>query len=97
LSGSSTTCSGTSSAFELAEIDVASTDAYRDELAGRAQVIRQAAARGKPLMEKVTPKRGGAYERRKRALSNTSSNSILALLSQILQRAADYGYITGEM
>jgi integrase len=79
--------------FELIEIDVASTDAFRDELAGRAQVIRQAAARGKPLMETVKPKNSAPYKRRKHALSNTSINSILALLSQILQRAVDYGYI----
>ena len=41
----------------------------------------------------MKPARGKEYARRKRALSNTSINSILALLSQILQRAADYRYI----
>ena len=79
--------------LELMEIDVARTDGFRDDLANRSRVIREAAARGKPLMENVTSKKGVAYQRRKPALSNTSINSILALLSQILQRATDYGYI----
>ena len=79
--------------FELVEIDVAAVDAFRDDLAGRSRVIRDAAARGKPLLETVKPASGKEYARRKRALSNTSINSILALLSQILQRAEDYRYI----
>ncbi len=79
--------------FELIEINVAAVDAFRDDLAGRSRVIRDAAARGKPLMETVKPVSGNEYARRKRALSNTSINSILALLSQILQRAEDYRYI----
>jgi hypothetical protein len=44
-------------------------------------------------MEEVKHKRGEPYRRRKRALSNTSINGILTLLSQILQRAVDYDYI----
>lgn len=44
-------------------------------------------------MEEVKRKQGAPYRRRKRALSNTSINGILALLSQILQRAVDYDYI----
>jgi integrase len=79
--------------LELLEIDVARTDGFRDELAAQARVVRQAAARGKPLMETVQPKKGKPYKRRKRALSNTSINGMLALLSQIMQRAEDYGYI----
>ncbi|HME02865.1 MAG TPA: tyrosine-type recombinase/integrase [Solirubrobacteraceae bacterium] len=79
--------------MELLEIDVASTDGFRDELADRSRVIREAKARGRPLTETVRRRSGGEYERRKRPLSNTSINSILALLSQILQRAVDYSYI----
>jgi integrase len=79
--------------FELLEIDVARVDAFRDELAKRARTIREAAARGKPLMETVERSNGKAYKRRKRALSNTSINAMLALLGQILQRAVDYGHI----
>lgn len=79
--------------MELGEIDVARTDGFRDELASRARVIRQAEARGKPLTETVTTKRGHSYKRQKRPLSNTSINAIMALLSQVLQRAMDYGYI----
>ncbi len=77
----------------MLEIDVARVDGFRDELAERSRIIRDAAARGKPLMEQITPEAGRRYKRRKRALSNGSINEILALLSQILQRAADYGYI----
>jgi integrase len=79
--------------LELLEIDVPRTDGFRDELAAQARVIRRAAERGKPLMETVRPKTGKPYKRRKRALSNTSINGMLALLSQIMQRAEDYGYI----
>jgi integrase len=79
--------------LELLEIDVARTDAFRDELAAQARVIKKAAERGKPVMETVQPKKGEPYKRRKRALSNTSINSILALLSRIMQRAEDYDYI----
>jgi len=79
--------------LELAVIDVASTDGFRDELAKRSRIIRDAEARGKPLTEMVTSITGKPYKRRKRALSNTSINAILSLLSQILQRAMDYGYI----
>jgi len=79
--------------LELLEIDVARTDGFRDELAAQARVIRKAAERGKPLMETVRPKNGKPYKRRKRALSNTSINGMLALLSQVMQRAEDYDYI----
>lgn len=79
--------------MELGEIDVATTDGFRDELASRARVIQKAQARGKPVTETVTTKKGHTYKRQKRPLSNTSINGILALLSQILQRAADYRYI----
>jgi integrase len=79
--------------LELLEIDVAQVDGFRDQLAERSRIIRDAAARGKPLMELVTPENGEPYKRRKRALSNGSINEMLALLSQILQRALDYGYI----
>jgi integrase len=79
--------------LELLELDVARVDGFRDDLAERSRVIRDAAARGKPLIELVTPENGEPYKRRKRALSNGSINEILALLTQILQRAVDYGYI----
>jgi hypothetical protein len=79
--------------LELLEIDVARVDAFRDELAKRARLIRSASARGKPLMETVERRDGTSYKRRKRALSNISINAMLALLGQTLQRAVDYGYI----
>jgi integrase len=79
--------------LELVEIDVPRVDGFRDDLANRSRVIREAAARGKPLIETVKGRAGKPYERPKRPLSNTSINATLTLLSQILQRALDYGYI----
>ena len=79
--------------LELLEIDVARVDGLRNDLARRSEVIRRAAERGKPLMETVRRKDGQSYERRKRPLANSSINKILMLLSQIMQRAVDYGYI----
>jgi hypothetical protein len=35
----------------MSEIDVARTDGFRDDRANRSRVIRQAAGRGKPLMQ----------------------------------------------
>lgn len=77
----------------LADIDVAATDGFRDELANRSRAIREATAKGKPLTEMATSRTGRRYKRRKRPLSNTSINGMLALLSQILQRAVDYEHI----
>jgi hypothetical protein len=79
--------------MELLEIDVARVDGFRDELAHRSRVIREAEARGKPLMETVERKPGKPYKRRKRPLSNTSINGLLTLLSQIMQRAVDYSHV----
>ncbi|HUN77417.1 MAG TPA: hypothetical protein VMU32_00695 [Solirubrobacteraceae bacterium] len=72
--------------MELADIDVAGVDRFRDDLAGRARVIREATARDRPPMETVRRRDGKSYERRRRPLSNTSINGMLALLGQILQR-----------
>jgi integrase len=79
--------------LELLEIDVARVDALRNSLAKRSEVIRKAAARGKPLMETVKGRGGKPYKRPKRPLANSSINKILTLLSQIMQRADEYGYI----
>jgi integrase len=79
--------------LELRQIDVARTDKLRDDLTRRSRAIAEAAARGNPLTETVKTCDGRRYLRRTRSLSNTSINGILSLLSQILQRAVDYGYI----
>jgi integrase len=78
---------------ELAEIDVARVDRFRDELAKRSREIRAAADRGKPLIEMVKGKDGRPYRREKRALSNSSINRLLELLGLIMQRAVDYEYV----
>lgn len=78
--------------LELLEIDVARVDDFRDHLAKRSQVIRDAAA-GKPPKGSVTPKRGRPRKCTESPLSNESINEILMLLSEIMQRAFDYGYV----
>lgn len=75
--------------FELLEIDVERVDDLRDGLAKRSQAIRMAEARGEPLMETVNQPGKRPYRRPKRPLSNASIDKILALLSRIMQRAAE--------
>ena len=79
--------------LELLEIDVEQVDDLRDGLAKRSQVIRTAAALGKPLMETVKQPDKSSYKRPMRALSNSSINKILALLSRIMQRAVERGFV----
>jgi hypothetical protein len=79
--------------LELLEIDVARVDEFRDDLAKRSKLIRDAAARGGPLMRSITPKRGRPHTRIEQPLSNASINEILTLLSEIMQHAVDYGYV----
>jgi integrase len=79
--------------YRLSEITVRVVDRFRDELAGQAETIRQAAARGKPMMEEVTDKSGRTYKRRRRPLGPRSINMLLTLLGQILQQAHDYELI----
>jgi integrase len=79
--------------YQLSEIDVALVDRFRDELREQSETIRAAAARGRPVIETVTDRRGRTYERRRRPLSNTSINAMIKLLGQILQLAVDYELI----
>jgi len=79
--------------FELLDIDVAMMDDFRDEMVKRAQVIRKAAKRSKPVMETVKGKSGKTYQRPKKPLANSSINKLLELLSLIMQVAVDYEYV----
>ena len=79
--------------YKLGEIDVALVDRFRDELHEQSETIRAAAARGRPMIETVTDRRGRTYQRRRRPLSNTSINAMIKLLGQILQLAVDYELI----
>jgi integrase len=73
---------------------VALVDRFRDELHEQAATTRAAAARGRPMIETVTDRRGLTYQRRRRALSNTSINAMLKLLGQILQQAVNYDLVS---
>jgi integrase len=77
----------------LREIDVELVDRFRDELRERADTIRAAGARGRPLTETFADRRGRTYKRRRRPLSNTSINAMIKLLGQVLQLAVDYELI----
>jgi integrase len=79
--------------LELLEIDVERVDDLRDGLAKRSEVIRAAAALGRPLIETVKQPDKGSYKRSMRSLSNSSINKILALLSRIMQRAVERGLV----
>jgi hypothetical protein len=85
--------------YRLREITPRLVDRFRDELHEQAQAIRGAQERARaeggrrPLTETVTDKRGRTYERRRRPLSNSSINAMIALLGQILQQAVDYELI----
>jgi integrase len=76
--------------YRLSEVTPRVVDRFRDELHEQAEAIRTATARGRVLKEAVTDKRGRTYERKRRPLSNTSINAMLALLGQIMQQALDY-------
>ncbi len=79
--------------YQLRELTPRLIDRFRDELHEQAEAIRNAHSRGRVLMETVSDKRGRTYERRRRALSNTSINAMITLLGQILQQAVDYELI----
>jgi hypothetical protein len=79
--------------LELLEINVAWVDGFRDGLAKRSKFICDTAARGKPLTRTVTTKHGAPYKQIVQPLSNESINEMLTLLSEIMQRAVDYGYV----
>src|SRR5262249_22575591 len=55
--------------------------------------IRDAAAKGKPIIDKYTDSRGRKCRRLRRALSNTSINKVLGTLAAILEVAVEYKHI----
>ena len=79
--------------LELLEIDVAGVDDFRDDLADRAELNREHAVRRSPPPGTITPRDGQKDKHSERALSNGSINAILMLLSEIMQRAFDAGYV----
>ncbi|HEY2437035.1 MAG TPA: site-specific integrase [Solirubrobacteraceae bacterium] len=82
--------------YGVSEITVRVVDRFRDELADQSETIRQAQERGKPMMEEVSDKHGRMSRRRRRPLSNRSTNMLLTLLGQILQQACNYELISSN-
>ena len=76
--------------LELLEIDVAGVDDFRDDLAERANLLREDTVCDRSPTRAILSQDGRKDER---ALSNVSINAILTLLDQIMQRALDEGYI----
>jgi integrase len=74
---------------KLDEITVEDVDRYRLGKVRRAQEIRDAAAKGKPIMQEYTDRRGRKHRRAARALSVTSINKTLATLAAVLDRALE--------
>lgn len=83
--------------YRLSEISPRVVDRFRDELHEQAEAIRTATARGRVLKETVTDKRGRTYERKRRALSNTSINAMITLLGQIMQQALTTSWSTATL
>jgi hypothetical protein len=79
--------------LELLEIDVAGVDDFQDDLADRAELNREHTVRRSPPPGTIKPNDGQKDEHSERALSNGSINAILMLLSEIMQRAFDAGYV----
>jgi integrase len=76
-------------------------DRYTAELLSEGKRIRDAAANGKPIIERYTDKRGRTLRRRRRPLSPRSINMTVTLLGAILEsalerRLVDYNAARGK-
>lgn len=78
----------------VSEITVERVDAFRRQLLADRKAVQDAAAAGKPLMDKRVfrrgPQEGKSYRTPRVALSNRSINMLLDLLAQILAVAVEH-------
>jgi integrase len=80
--------------LRIDEIDSATADDFVDAKLAEREAIAEAAAAGAPLMEEYRDSRTGrAYTRRRRSLSNSSINKVLAAVRQVLREAKRRRYI----
>jgi hypothetical protein len=77
----------------LSQITIAEVDRYRQAKVAEARAIEAAGAKGKPIIDAYTDKRGRARKRKRRPLSVTSTNKTITRLGQILEVAVEYGLI----
>jgi integrase len=81
-------------ALRLDEIDTATADDFVDARLRERDAIAEAAAAGEPLMEEYRdPRTGRTCRRRRRALSNSSINKVLAGVRQVLKEAVRRRFI----
>ena len=76
----------------LSQITIAEVDRYRQAKVAEVRAIEAAAAKGKPVIDTYTDKRGCKRTRRRR-LSVTSINKTITRLGQILEVAVEYELI----
>jgi integrase len=80
--------------LRIDEIDSATADDFVDAKLAEREAIAEAAGAGAPLMEEYRDSRTGrAYTRRRRGLSNSSINKVLAAVRQVLKEAKRRRYI----
>jgi hypothetical protein len=73
----------------LGEITIADVERYAAGKLADGEMVRAAAAAGKPITEKVTDHLGRTFERAVKPLSPRSINASVTLLAQILDAALD--------
>jgi integrase len=80
--------------YPLDKIDVALADDFVDLRLRERERIDQAAEAGQPLTEEYTdPRTGRIHRRRRRGLSNSSINKVLAAVRMVLKEGKRHGWI----
>jgi len=80
--------------LSVGAIDAAAADEFVDSALRERDAIREAAAAGGPLTETYTDARTGrTHRRRRRGLSNSSINKVLAVVRRVLKEAVRHGLI----
>jgi hypothetical protein len=80
--------------YPLDKIDVALADDFVDLKLREREGIDQAAEAGQPLTEEYTDRRTGRiHRRRRRWLSNSSINKVLAAVRMVLKEGKRHGWI----
>jgi integrase len=73
----------------LSDITISDVEAYAADKLGRNERIREAAAKGEPIMVEFIDKRGRKITQRARPLSPRSINATITLLAQVFDAAID--------
>jgi integrase len=79
--------------MKLDAIGVEEVDRFKLAKVRERKELADAAAKGKPIIDEYTDRRGRKYRGPRRSLSNTSINKLLATLGAVLEVAVEYGHI----